>query len=341
MATVQRYVNTASAGGDGTTNGTAGATAAYASLSSWESNQTGGASDDYIVDCCGTAADTTNVTLNFATTPLSITIRGNRSEADGFYDGEALISTSHYRLTSAAANILVLEESVTIDGIQFESTTGTAFRTCVNVGTGNVTIRKCRFRGTGTVRSGIGPDTAIGGSSAVRTYENNVFGGFAVGGIEHNLANFSNATTHIRSNTFYASGSISCITVIGGTSGSPTTNISNNICANSTDPFDVTVTGTINYDTNGTDTGAFGTTGEVNLGTLTDVFVSPGSAQASDLSLKAGSSAIDTGTSTSQPTDDIRDFSRTGSFDLGAFEVQGGGGGGSLPKHLLLIGCGD
>ena len=36
MAEVVRYVNTASAGGDGTTNNEAGATAAYASLNAWE-----------------------------------------------------------------------------------------------------------------------------------------------------------------------------------------------------------------------------------------------------------------------------------------------------------------
>jgi hypothetical protein len=337
VATVQRFVNTGSAGGDGTTNGTGGADAAYASLSSWEANQAGAGTDDYIVDCCaedtgsGNVADTTPLTLNFVTTPLSITIRGNRSHAAGFYDGDQLISTAHYRLTSAAGSNLVLEENVTIDGIQFEHTSANAFRTCISVGTGNVTIRKCHFRGTGTCRSGIGPDTAIGGTTSTRTYENNVFSGFATGGIEQNIANFSNATMHIRSNTIYASGTVSCITVTGGTSGAPTTNISNNICANSSDPFDVTVTGSINYNVNGTDDGAQGTTGEVDLtpgaGDLDDVFTARGSLQTSELTLIAGSPAIDTGTSTSQPVDDIRDLPRSGSFDLGAYEVQGGGGG--------------
>jgi len=39
MAEVTRYINTDSSGGDGTTNNTSGATAAYASAASWESNE--------------------------------------------------------------------------------------------------------------------------------------------------------------------------------------------------------------------------------------------------------------------------------------------------------------
>jgi hypothetical protein len=46
MATVQRYCNTASSGGDGTTNNTSGATAAFVSQFSAESNMGGSATDD-------------------------------------------------------------------------------------------------------------------------------------------------------------------------------------------------------------------------------------------------------------------------------------------------------
>jgi hypothetical protein len=72
VATVQRYVDTASsAGGNGTTTSTTGGDAnrAYATLSEWEANQASTGTDDYIVDCAasGGAADTTFVNVNFAT----------------------------------------------------------------------------------------------------------------------------------------------------------------------------------------------------------------------------------------------------------------------------------
>ena len=65
MAVITRYVNTASAGGDGTTNAESGATAAYASLNAWEAAEATDlvtAGDSHIVYCStgsGPAPDTT------------------------------------------------------------------------------------------------------------------------------------------------------------------------------------------------------------------------------------------------------------------------------------------
>ena len=95
MAVVTRYVNTAStAGGDGTTNGTAGATRAYASLSEWEAAEQADlvtATDTHIVNCSGTAADTTQFTLAGWTTDATYFITINGDNTTGTY------STSHYR----------------------------------------------------------------------------------------------------------------------------------------------------------------------------------------------------------------------------------------------------
>lgn len=90
MALVTRYVNTASSGGDGTTNGEAGATAAYASLSAWEAaEQTDlvGATDQHEVLCStgsGTASDSSDVTVAGWTTSSTyyVVVKGNADTDD-------------------------------------------------------------------------------------------------------------------------------------------------------------------------------------------------------------------------------------------------------------------
>lgn len=132
MATVIRYVNTASVGGDGTTNGTAGATAAYASLAAWEAAErtnlvTDG--DSHIVYCCGTSDTGIGTgTLDFVnwTTGASntITIAANPSEADGLNTTNTF-STSHYYIDAGTDQfdqgplIDVSSDYVTFEGIQF------------------------------------------------------------------------------------------------------------------------------------------------------------------------------------------------------------------------------
>ena len=147
----QHYVNTASSGGDGTTNNTSGATAAYASLSSWESNvgAANSATENYVVDCCGTAADTTAVTVNFVNdiTSGSIKIQGNRSDAAGFYDGTAVISTSHYRLNAGDNALTCSENNITVDGIQVIPT-GANFRHGIGLVNGFITVKNCRVHTT-------------------------------------------------------------------------------------------------------------------------------------------------------------------------------------------------
>lgn len=53
-----------------------------------------------------------------------------------------------------------------------------------------------------------------------------------------------------------------------------------------------------------------------------------------DYRLKAGSSLIDAGTSTGAPTTDIIGTARSGSFDVGAWEVSSGGGGDNIAANL-------
>jgi hypothetical protein len=240
MATVQRYVNTASsAGGDGTTNGTAGSTRAYASLSEWEANAGGSATDDYVVDCCGTAADTTPVNIDFATdlTTGTVTVRGNRSDSAGFYTGNAVISTAHYRLTnSSGATMTFSEKNITLDGFQIEVATGR------HSGKPFQSVRRAdsiHHQEHATSRH-LAPRIAAlasGGSALIddvaHTIENNLIVGFNLSGIEIIPGGFRTPTYTIRHNTIYGDGSAVAITITENASSAGTYTIKGNACANS------------------------------------------------------------------------------------------------------------
>lgn len=348
MATVQRYVNTAStAGGDGTTNATSGANRAYASLSEWESNAGGSATDDYIVDCCGTAADTTAVTVDFATniTTGSITIRGNRGDGAGFYDGPDLISTQHYRLVvgAGASALYINEDRVTIDGIQVESGGG-SFRCGINVVAAKTyTIRKCRVRATATTDCGIGQGNVDASGHETRVIENNLVVGFEAG-IEVKVGAHYSPNVSILQNTVYGDGSAIGIKLVEQAgSGTGTYAIKGNAIGNSgaSNCFSVTMLGggTLTYDDNATED-AQGTNGEIAIGTLTDAWTNPGTGQTADFTVKDTSSSLYGAVNPTLVTTDIVDFTRDGTnHDVGCFEYQAAAASGA--KQLMTLGVGD
>jgi len=120
MAEVLRYVNTAStAGGDGTTNGTAGATRAYATMSEWEANEgtnliTDG--DTHRVLCSG-GADSTAVTLNGFTCDAThtCTIEGEWDASTGRFD------SSKYNIAVTTGNQIAVGQNWSIfDKLQYD-----------------------------------------------------------------------------------------------------------------------------------------------------------------------------------------------------------------------------
>lgn len=125
MAIKQRYVNTAStAGGDGTTNNTTGATRAYATLAEWEANEqenlnTGGGTQP-IVDCTGTA-DTAAFDLNGWTTSGSNypTINGDNTTG--------IFSTSYYRVAGAGDRFVITENDCEVNRIQVNKTSASGY----------------------------------------------------------------------------------------------------------------------------------------------------------------------------------------------------------------------
>lgn len=331
MATVQRYVNTASTpGGDGTTNATAGANRAYASLFDWAAAAGGSATDDYIVDCCGVAEDTTSTTVGFSThiTTGSVTIRGNRSDAAGFYSGPLAISPNHYRLVlGAGTSPLVLNEAnITVDGIQVESGGG-AFRCGIVLGNSSTfTIRNCRIRASATTSCGIGSGGADQAGNTAKTIENNLVVGFDIG-VEIQMASHYSPTVTIRHNTIYGDGSSIGIKILEqGGFGAGTYTMKGNAIGNSgaDNCFSVTFNagGTAVYDDNATED-AQGTTGEIAIGTLTNAWTSPGGGRSADFTVKNTSSPLYNAVNPTLVSTDITGFTRDGTnHDVGCFEYQ-------------------
>ena len=114
MATITRYVNTGSSGGNGTTSALTGDNAAYASLNAWEAAEDGidHAGDDMVVNCAGATDDGAGTcVIDSGWTADSISIIG---DADGVWDD------SHY--TMGVGNwqyILIQHSDVSIANIQY------------------------------------------------------------------------------------------------------------------------------------------------------------------------------------------------------------------------------
>jgi len=138
VAVITRYVNTASSGGDGTTNATSGAQAAYASLNAWEAAENTDlvtATNTHIVICEGSTADGTAVTIDGWTTNATyyITIR---TDAAGRHTGTW--STSKYRLSMNGVTALTVNEAYTrCEGLQIEDYGTAGYHIFVNYNAGN------------------------------------------------------------------------------------------------------------------------------------------------------------------------------------------------------------
>jgi uncharacterized Zn-binding protein involved in type VI secretion len=314
-----------------------------------KANAGGSATDDYIVDCAGSAADTTTVTCDFATniTTGSVTIRGDRAapDNDGFYDGNVVISSSHYRLELGNVTIALQlnETNSVVDGIQISHGQNTSNRTAIVLGTATATytVRKCRLLNTSSVDIGIGNTSALNGNW---TIENNLIVGFDVDGIR-SFVGTGSPTRTIRHNTIYGDGTASNGINCSVTTGSPTFNVKGNAVANSGSGVDLILADTSgggsptnNYADNATEQFNLGTTNEIDLGATTDAWTSPGTTAASDFTVKNTSSALYNAVNPTLITTDITDFTRDGTnHDVGAFELVVAAGS-TRPKYFGILG---
>lgn len=273
--TVIRYINRGStAGGDGTTNNTTGATRAYASMSEWEAAEQAILTEDHIVYCSkgSGGTDTTDLSIAGWTTYADkrIIIEGHPSSGSGRYTGTSNWSTSHYikySSTNFGAGITISESYVIITGLQFQ-TASTSFYALYKNGI-DVIVEKCRFSLGFDNGSGIRQNT--GNGFIVR---NNIFTCTSI--LPYSSINIDNASSghKIYNNTINGG---------GGSGSSPFGIYINSASTGSTDCknnaiFNIATTGydiqgtqylnTLDYNA-GDDSDVYGTTNGQNLGNTT------------------------------------------------------------------------
>lgn len=350
MADTTRYVNTAStAGGDGTTNATSGANRAYASLSEWESAEQGtvGAGDRHIVECSGTAADTTAVaiagwTINDAD---SLIIRGNRGDSAGFYDGNFEYSTSHYRIEPSTTDhaLHIDTQNVLVDGIQllqFDANFEYALFFERPSGADVFTVQNCRLRGQTGGPNGIMSIIIAGDNSVVVVRNNIVDGGGSSDsqGIDIETRAFTeNLELTVANNSVFRAGRNGIRWEAADNTDGGTVNFHNNAVAGSADADYEQINGTaftVNLTHNASDD-VFGTSAQdMSPGTpesteWEDHWTDPNASAGSiDLTVVSGGALDGNGTTGGKiPTTDILGNTRDGtSPSIGAFEVAAGGG---------------
>ena len=310
-ATVTRYVDTGSSGGNGTTNAVSGANAAYATLAACEAAEDGvdHSGNDVVIHCNrtnGGGSDTAQAYF-YGWTVDSIKIIADDFPSDGKYDD------TKYELKVTNASALVnRDETVTIENLQINNiATGTSGANGIKMygGTGVTTVNSCHIVGTssstgdvygiaafehGTVNNTIIRDQVNGADS----------GHYGVICSSSAVITLNNCTIY---NCYYGvrelSGTASCYNCAVGS------------CAD--DFYSVT---NIQYccSDDGDDTGA-GTAQTPLDGDWDNEF---NNAANGDFSLKSGGNCVDNASATYAPADDIIGTARPqgAADDIGAFE---------------------
>ena len=247
---ITRYVNAASTGGDGTTNATSGATAAYASLSAAESAEQGDLSSIGLVTfkCEGTTNDTTKVAFAGWTNSSATDYIQIETSDTGIHDGTAdsgyvlAISSGHAievdipytRIGRAGFGIDIKSTSTTSsdEGIRFDLSAAD-LETCYVVG--NI----IRSTTSTSSKDGVYCNPSGGTSAITLNVFANIIYGWNRGGVH--AQNFSGTNTMLANciqNTCHGNGDGGSNTgdILGRDTASGTTTIDsfNNICASVT-----------------------------------------------------------------------------------------------------------
>jgi hypothetical protein len=153
--TVTRYVHTDSSGGDGTTNATSGANAAFSTLADWEAviDNASLTDDQHCLCTRGTTdpTDSTGVNITFAGESVTnfVRIEGNR-DTDSYFDGTV---GSGFRKENTAPNFgtsfVVNTDYVYIGGFEFTFLSGGAHSFPISIGGINVIFDSCRINFNG------------------------------------------------------------------------------------------------------------------------------------------------------------------------------------------------
>lgn len=341
-STIERYVNTASsAGGNGTTNATMGANRAYASCAEWTSAEATNldlANNIHKVHFEGSSADTAACSLIGWTTSSTdyiwmITDTGVRHAG--------LWSTSVYRLEPTSGNTLTFNTGanhVRIEGMQIGGdglVVSIIQESSIDLRISHTLIRSRTSTATDQAGVYITPDPTGGN---VRIW-NSILYGFSTSNSRAILTYDGSSTLDLYN-----------VTIASNTTGvdldsgfaTPQARLQNVLFYNNT--TDASGTFLAGTDYNAADSGSIGytVTGGGNSHdrvSQTFTFVNAGS---HDYHLQSGDGGAKnfgvTDPSSGFFSDDIDLFSRTGTWDIGADEETGAGGGGTGSTGRILSG---
>ena len=343
-ALVTRYVNTASVGGDGTTNAESGANAAYASLNAWavaESTDLVTAGDSHIVYCStgsGTVADTTPVVISGWTTDSTHTLTIEQAASDA-HGGK--YNTSVYRLeaTDPGTLIDVQVNYLTIRGIQWKVTYTAHWQYGLRVGTAVTNILVEQVIGWASGGNYVSPPFDVNASGSSVTLRNSLL-------ILESQYNHGSCAPVVLS---YGTLVVQNVTAIGGYYGFSTAvttiTVTNSITRGAIVGFSGTFATASDYNSSGTSGDAPNTGGSGNDNTASpwysgatadaDIFID---AANDDYHLVSGATIFDSVGANlySTFTDDYEGDARPNSaFDLGADEYVSVGG--SNPAGLFMV----
>jgi parallel beta-helix repeat protein len=321
VAEVIRYINTASAGGDGTTNNEAGATAAYATAAAWE------AAEETDLDAAGNWMHALSSTGSGTTADGKVDVVGWTTSAASYISFEA--NTGHfavkdkwdpdiYRMEYTDNHVMRIQEDyVRVNGIQIKHTySGTANRHALNivfVGTGDIRVSNCRIQAD-TNATGNAVALRVSDADAVVSFWNNIIEGGDVAGILVSAASGSK----IYNNDVYGS-------TLAGIELDTTSTVKNNaVSATTTDIQDDAGDSTIDY--NASDDGT-GTNAQTIIAIGNEFTDAPGG----NFTLLSGgvceSNGVGPGTDANVQTPDIDGTTRAGATcDIGADELVAAGG---------------
>ena len=169
MAVITRYVDAASSGGDGTSQNTSGADAAYASLQAALDAQSADlvtAGDSLVIICGGSTADTEVEDSGTVAWPGMVTSATNNITIQAAENHEGVWDDTIYRLESDSYyRVLGIpsDQFVTITGLQVSNTRSPSGGAAADIfevvgsGAGAVTLDRALLRHTGTnISSGSG-----------------------------------------------------------------------------------------------------------------------------------------------------------------------------------------
>lgn len=346
-ATIERYVNTAStAGGNGTTNATSGASRAYASCAEWtaaEATNLDAVDNIHKVHFEGSAADTAECVLIGWTTSATDYIW---MVVDPGVRHQGVWSTSHYRLEVttdvSTMSLITGANHVRIEGLQIGGSGTDSDNIILRlVQEANIDVRIShtiiRTTRSGMFQFGIFLSLDPTGGN-VRIWNSVIYGFSTTGSI--GVLTYDGSTGLDLYN----------VTIAGNTTGinldpgfaTPPGRAQNVLFYNNT--TDATGTFLAGTDYNAADSGAIGytVTGGGNTHdrvSQTFTFVNAG---ANDYHLQSGDAGAKnfgvTDPSAGLFSDDIDLVSRSGSWDIGADEETGAGGGGTGTTSRILSG---